>query len=69
MADRTRTGLLTDIDGVLLNRPVELQGGQPYMFENPGQVWASGRKPATDIYELAAELKSGLKKTRCFCRL
>ena len=59
MADRTRTGLLTDIDGVLLNRPVELQGGQPYMFENPGQVWASGKKPATDIYKLAKELKSG----------
>jgi len=59
MADRTRTGLLTDIDGVLLNRPVELQGGQPYMFENPGQVWASGKKPATDIYNLAKELKSG----------
>jgi hypothetical protein len=66
MADRTRTGLLTDIDGVLLNRPVELQGGQPYMFENPGQVWASGRKPATDIYELAAELKSGTKKDPLF---
>lgn len=59
MADRTRTGLLTDIDGVVLNRPVELQGGQRYMFENPGQVWASGKKPATDIYELAKELKSG----------
>ena len=66
MADRTRTGLLTDIDGVLLNRPVELQGGQPYMFENPGQVWASGKKPATDIYELAAELKSGTKKDPLF---
>ena len=59
MADRTRTGLLTDIDGVLLNRPIELQGGQPYMFENPGQVWASGKKPATDIYKMAKELKSG----------
>lgn len=66
MADRTRTGLLTDIDGVLLNRPVELQGGQPYMFENPGQVWASGRKPASDIYELAKELKSGTKKDPLF---
>ena len=66
MADRTRTGLLTDIDGVLLNRPVELQGGQPYMFENPGQVWASGKKPATDIYELAAELKSATKKDPLF---
>ncbi len=34
MSDRTRTGLLTDIDGVSLNRPVYLQGGQPYMYEN-----------------------------------
>ena len=66
MADRTRTGLLTDIDGVLLNRPVELQGGQPYMFENPGQVWASGRKPATDIYDLAGELKRGTGKDPLF---
>lgn len=66
MADRTRTGLLTDIDGVLLNRPVELQGGQPYMFENPGQVWASGKKPATDIYNLAGELKRGTGKDPLF---
>jgi len=66
MADRTRTGLLTDIDGVLLNRPVELQGGQPYMFENPGQVWASGKKPATDIYNLAGKLKEGTKKDPLF---
>lgn len=66
MADRSGTGLLTDIDGVLLNRPVELQGGQRYMFENPNQVWASGKKPATDIYELAAELKKGTKKDPLF---
>ena len=57
MSDRTRTGLLTDIDGVSLNRPVYLQGGQPYMYENPGQVWASGAKPASDIYKMANMLK------------
>lgn len=57
MSDRTRTGLLTDIDGVSLNRPVYLQGGQPYMYENPGQVWASGTKPASDIYKMAGILK------------
>ena len=57
MSDRTRTGLLTDIDGVSLNRPVYLQGGQPYMYENPGQVWASGTKPANDIYKMAGMLK------------
>ncbi len=57
MSDRTRTGLLTDIDGVSLNRPVYLQGGQPYMYENPGQVWASGTKPASDIYKMAGMLK------------
>jgi hypothetical protein len=57
MADRTGTGLLTDINGVVLNNPVERQAGQLYMFENPNQVWASGVDPAADILGLAKELK------------
>jgi hypothetical protein len=57
MADRTGTGLLTDINGVVLNNPVERQAGQLYMFENPNQVWASGVDPASDILGLAKELK------------
>ena len=57
MADRSGTGLLTEINGVLLNNPVERQGGQNYMFENPNQVWASGEKPVKDITDLASILK------------
>jgi len=57
MADRSGTGLLTEINGILLNNPVERQGGQNYMFENPNQVWASGEKPVKDITDLASILK------------
>lgn len=59
MSDRTAAGgELVRINNVDLNRPVGLLGGQDYMFNNPGQVWASGQKPATDILELAQDLKS-----------
>jgi len=57
MADRSGTGLLTEINRILLNNPVERQGGQNYMFENPNQVWASGDKPVKDITDLASILK------------
>lgn len=58
MSDRTRAGgLLTSVKGVPLNRPVDLLGGQDYMFENPGQVWASGKKPVNDLYGLAHDLR------------
>ena len=58
MADRTRAGgVLEGVNDVAFNRPVNLQGGQGFMFENPGMVWASGRKPVQDIQELASELK------------
>ena len=56
MSDRTGTGLLTDINDVVLNYPVERQGGQNFMFENPS-VWASGKEPAADILELAQEFR------------
>jgi hypothetical protein len=56
MSDRTGTGLLTDINDVVLNYPVERQGGQNFMFENPF-VWASGKDPAADILELAQEFR------------
>ena len=56
MSDRTGTGLLTDVNNVVLNYPVERQGGQNFMFENP-YVWASGKEPAADILELAQEFK------------
>lgn len=56
MSDRTGTGLLTDINDVVLNYPVERQGGQNFMFENPF-VWASGKAPAADILDLASEFR------------
>lgn len=59
MSDRTAGGgALVDINGVPLNRPVDLQGGQSYMFENPGQVWASGDTPARAILLQAAAAKA-----------
>ncbi len=58
MADRTAAGgNLTGIDNVKFNRPVELLGGQDYMFNNPGQVWASAQGPVRKIMENAAEIK------------
>lgn len=58
MSDRSRAGgVLTGIEGVTLNRPVDLLGGQDYMFENPGQVWASAAGPVRQIMAQAAALK------------
>ena len=58
MSDRSRAGgVLTQLEGVNLNRPVDLLGGQDYMFENPGQVWASGAHPVRQIMAQAAALK------------
>ena len=58
MSDRTRAGgVLTNIEGVELNRPVELPGGQDYMFNNPGKVWSSGAHPVRQIMAQAAALK------------
>lgn len=58
MSDRTAAGgLLRGINDVTLNRPVNLQGGQDFMFENPGMVWASGKGPTNQIRRLAEEVK------------
>lgn len=58
MSDRTRAGgELLGINDTEFDSPVNLQGGQGYMFENPGQVWASGKKPAGDILREAVKLK------------
>jgi hypothetical protein len=58
MSDRTAAGgELVKINDVNLNRPVGLLGGQDYMFNNPGQVWASAQAPVKNILELAADLK------------
>jgi hypothetical protein len=42
MADRTAAGgKVTEINGVKLNRPVDLHGGQGYALNNPDKAWAS----------------------------
>jgi len=63
MADRTAAGgKLVGIDNVKFNRPVELRGGQDYMFNNPGQVWASAQGPVKQLLEQAAEIKQATGK-------
>jgi len=57
MSDRTAAGgLLTSINDVLLKRPVNMQGGIDYMFENPGQVWASAKNAVSPIMQNASIL-------------
>jgi hypothetical protein len=59
MADRTAAGgKLMGIDNVQFNRPVDLRGGQDYMFNNPGEVWSSGTGPAKALMKYADEVKS-----------
>jgi hypothetical protein len=59
MSDRSAGGgNLVDINGIKLKRPVGLQAGQSYMFENPGQVWAAGDIPARAILLQAAAAKA-----------
>lgn len=54
MSDRTNVGNLHYIN----DRPVDvdLQGGQDYMFNNPGQVWASAQAPVNAIMKYGREL-------------
>ena len=59
MADRTAAGgNLLGIDDVIFNRQVGLLGGQDFMFNNPGSVWASGERPAKALMKYAEEVKS-----------
>jgi len=58
MADRTAAGgKLVGIDDVAFNRPVEMLGGQDFMFRNPGLVWSSGNAPAKGLMKYADEIK------------
>jgi hypothetical protein len=57
MADRTGVGMLNQINDVPLNRPVNMQGGQGFMFENPGMVWASAKGPSRQILNEAEIIK------------
>ena len=57
MSDRTQAGgLLTGIDDVALDRPINLQGGQGFMFENPGMVWASAPGVVNQMMRTASEV-------------
>lgn len=63
MSDRTAGGSrLLGINDVNFNRPVELTGGQEYMYNNPGQVWASGKNPVNQIMRAAVEAKRATGK-------
>jgi hypothetical protein len=57
MADRTGVGLLQSIGDVSLNRPVNMQGGQDFMFNNPGMAWASGKMPSRQLLQEAEIIK------------
>jgi hypothetical protein len=58
MSDRTAAGGdLLKINDVELNRPIGLLGGQDYMFNNPGQVWASAQAPVKQLMQAADVLK------------
>jgi len=60
MSDRTGTGRVLGIRDVPLDPPIDLPGGQGFMFENPGQVWASAQTPSQAILDAASEIaKSG----------
>jgi hypothetical protein len=66
MSDRTAAGgLLTSVNDVLLKRPVPLQGGQDFMFNNP-MVWASAKNPVNQILNQAAMLKEVTGKDPLF---
>ena len=54
MSDRLDAGgEIVDINGVPLNRPVGVFGGQDYMFNNEGRVWASALGPVNQIMKQA----------------
>ncbi len=66
MSDRTGVGMINRINNVNLNRPVNTQGGQPFMFDNPGQVWASAKGPAKQILQEAEIIKQVTGKDPLF---
>lgn len=59
MSDMSAAGdTITGINDVALNDPVRRMGGQDYMFDNPGSVWASDLNPAGRHLDLARRLKA-----------
>lgn len=45
------------VNNMRLQRPFSRQGGQGFMFENPGEVWAADKTPAKAIQDAAAEIE------------
>ncbi|WP_288076709.1 hypothetical protein [Pseudomonas sp.] len=67
MSDRTAAGgTITGINDVKLKRPVDLLGGQGYMFDNPGQVWASAPGPVNQIMARAEAIRGATGKDPLF---
>ena len=55
MSDRQDLAKLISINDVPMN--MNYQGGQPYMFHNSGQTWASNKGPASQIMQFAKKAK------------
>ena len=59
-SDRTAAGgLLTEINEKMIRRPVDLRGGQDYMFDTPDRVWASAPGAITTMKNQADKLRKG----------
>jgi hypothetical protein len=59
MSDRIAAGgILEGIGNKPLAHPLRLTGGQDYMRENPGKVWASAENVVPDMEKAANELKA-----------
>lgn len=67
MSDRTAGGgILSQIDDVRLNQPVALEGGQNYMFLNPGSAWASDPRVVRQMMAQAQSLRAATGKDPLF---
>jgi hypothetical protein len=65
--DRAASGsTIVNINGVDLKVPVDLLGGQGYMFDNPGQIGSSGQSQVSSILAKAAEMKKKYGKDPIF---
>lgn len=59
MSDRTAAGgELLGVKGSIYDKPIDLRGGQDYMFDpgNEGAVWASAQGPVSGIQWMAQDL-------------
>ena len=67
MSDRTAGGgTLSQIDDVRLNQPVALEGGQNFMFLNPGATWASDPRVVRQMQAEAQRLRAATGKDPLF---